>query len=331
VIDAANRFETSIYIPTFEETIVVAKHIQRFPFWLRIPITTDKNLITCHDKADSMKLLEQIGVSIPKTFYPKSERDLEEVRDTAFFPVIIKLRHSHAAKGVQRVNRASELVGAYRDMLNKAIFPPIIQELVEGDTYTVDVLYNHGEEVAYFCRKNIREEVMIGGPATKCISVYEPHLLDETRKLFKFLKWHGVALCEFKYSPGTKKSYMFEINPRYWGTTSFDIDCGVEFPWYHYQIAIGKQPQVFKDYPLGKISLWIIGDMRGFRKRFDRKNLLSHFRQYLKFDVDYFMDLKKDDLRPFLYQAWLFLKSFILSRIRKLSKVRVIVDKGAIG
>jgi predicted ATP-grasp superfamily ATP-dependent carboligase len=326
VIDAANKFETPIYLPVHEETFAIAKHIDLFPSRLTIPITSADNLELCYDKADSMKLLESIGVSTPKTFYPGSEKDLQEVMDIASFPVIIKLRHSNSAKGVQKVNRASELLGAYREMLKKATLPPIVQEFVDGDIYTVDVLYHHGEEVAYFCRKNIREKARAGGAATKCISVYEPHLLNETRKVFSHLKWNGVALCEFKYTPETGKSYLFEINPRYWGTTSFDIDCGVEFPWYQYQIALGQKPQVLKDYPLGKVSLWILGDMIGLVDRFDGwKNLLPHLRQYVKFDVDYYMDLKKDDPRPFLQQAWFYFNKFLATGSRNP------VDEGMLG
>jgi predicted ATP-grasp superfamily ATP-dependent carboligase len=158
------------------------------------------------------------------------------------------------------------------------------------------------------------------------VSVDAPEMLAATRKIFTHLGWHGVASCEFASSPRTGKSYMFEINPRYWGTLPFDIDCGVEFPWYHFLVATGQEIGNLPSYPRGKKSIWILGDLIGFLEHFSSwKKLLPQLKEYMPFDIDYYMDFKKEDPYPFLQQAWYYLEKFIKTGSRNP------IDEGMIG
>jgi predicted ATP-grasp superfamily ATP-dependent carboligase len=237
------------------------------------------------------------------------------------------LRRSNSGKGIRKVYRPEELLEAYHQIMKMATFPPIIQEFIQGeDYYEVDVFYNHGKEVAFFCRKNIRFKSRDGGSASKALSIEAPEMLAATRKIFSHLQWHGVASCEFAFCPRTQTAYLFEINPRYWGTLPFDIDCGVEFPWYHYLVATSQEIGHLPDYPLGKQSIWILGDIIGFLEHFSPSNkLLSQLRDYTPFNVDYYMDFKKEDLRPFLQQAWYYLEKFLKTGSRNP------IDEGMIG
>jgi len=327
VIAAARRFETKVYLPVHEEIFVVAKYKELFPDWLTIPITTLDNLYRCYDKATTMQLCEQLGVPLPKTFYPTSVDEVGALVDNASFPLIIKLRRSNSGKGIKRVWEPNNLIESYEQIMRIASYPPIIQEYIEGESYfEIDVCYNKGKEVASFCRKNIRFKSKDGGSASKALSIEAPEMLAATRKIFEYLGWHGVASCEFVHSSKTGKSYLFEINPRYWGTLPFDIDCGVEFPWYHFLIATDREIGKLPDYPRGKSSIWIIGDLIGFTEHFSSwKNVLSQIKEYLPIDIDYCMDFKKEDPYPFLQQAWYYLEKFLRTGSKNP------IDEGMIG
>lgn len=327
VIKAAERFETGVYIPVHEEILVAAKHANEFPSWMIIPITNYDNLRSLHDKAAAMRLCESMGVSVPKTFFPASLRDLEEIQEIAQFPVIVKLRYSNGGKGVIRVRRRGELLEAYRALLQLASYPPIIQDFIAGNKYfDVDVLYCHGEEIASCCRREIRHKTKDGGSPTLCASDYRPQLVAEVQKVLSHLKWHGVACCEFVYATDTGQSYLYEINPRYWGTLPLDIDCGVEFPYYHYQMATGQTVAKVEGYATGKVSRWILGDMISFIDRWEGiKNAGSHLKEYLATGSDFYMDLKKDDPLPFVQQSLYYLQKFIKTKSRNP------IDEGMIG
>ena len=314
VVQAAERFSAQVFIPVHEEILVVAKYRHLFPEWLAIPITTHENLLTAYDKGKCMALAARLGVNIPKTFYPEGPGDLDQVLEEAQFPVIIKLRHSNSAKGVLRVDEPDRLSSTLGDFNNQfqVRHPPIIQEFIEGTIYTANFLYDNGKEVSHFTRRNIREKSRSGGAATKVVSVEAPLLLEESRKILDQLKWHGVALCEFKYDPDRKKSWLFEINPRYWGTISHDIDCGVAFPYDHYLIATGSQQFSSNNCAVGKSSRWLVGDGIGFLDHWNGWNgALHHMKTYLTFDDDFYMDFKVDDPLPFIVQSWFYMKKFI--------------------
>jgi len=315
VIRAAERLDTDVFIPVHEETFVVAQHIDHFPSWLKIPITTAKNLYLCHDKGDCMRLAEELGVSIPQTIHPKRVDEIYRIAPDLEYPQIIKLRYSNSAKGVFKVNTPNELIARYKQVALNAHYMPIVQKFIGGAIYTADLLYKDGERIAHFCRRNIREKARAGGAASKIESVIEPILVEQSDRILSHLGWNGVALCEFKYDPHTGMSHLFEINPRYWGTTPFDVDCGVEFPWYHYQLAKGRVPMVASQYCNGKVSQWLLGDFIGIIERLgDKDALISHLKGMAKFyDVDYFMDFKIDDPLPFLEQTRYYLSKFVRS------------------
>ena len=62
------------------------------------------------------------------------------------------------------------------------------------------------------------------------------------------------------------------------------------------------------DYALGKRSRWIVGDVISFLKRAAVSDLDPRVvvEQFLDLDDDFFMDLKPDDLKPFVVQALLY-------------------------
>ena len=43
------------------------------------------------------------------------------------------------------------------------------------------------------------------------------------------LKWHGVAMVEFKKKFLTNKLYLMEINPKFWGSHDLAIASGINF------------------------------------------------------------------------------------------------------
>ena len=65
-------------------------------------------------------------------------------------------------------------------------------------------------------------------------------MLDDAERLLTALKWHGVAMVEFKMD-ARGQYWLMEINPRLWGSLALSIDAGVDFPAGLLQIACGQQ------------------------------------------------------------------------------------------
>ena len=72
-------------------------------------------------------------------------------------------------------------------------------------------------------------------------------------------------MVEFRYDRLTRSATLMEVNGRYWGTLGLPIQAGVDFPFYHWQLAHGECPQVPHCYAVGLRCRWTAGYIRRLR------------------------------------------------------------------
>jgi predicted ATP-grasp superfamily ATP-dependent carboligase len=139
----------------------------------------------------------------------------------------------------------------------------LLQDFAEGDGVGIEVLMHHGEPVALFQHRRLKEVPASGGAAAVAIAEPpEPMLVDQALVLLRALEWEGVAMVEFRYDRARHQSSLMEVNGRYWGTLALPIQAGVDFPWYEWQIAHGEKPAVPLNYPVGGRWRWSAGYIR---------------------------------------------------------------------
>ena len=86
-----------------------------------------------------------------------------------------------------------------------------------------------------------------------------------TRKLFKGLRWNGVAMVEFKIDKRDNLPKLMEINPRFWGSLALPIYAGVDYPYLLFQLARGEKVKKVEQYKVGVKARWLLlGDLLWF-------------------------------------------------------------------
>jgi predicted ATP-grasp superfamily ATP-dependent carboligase len=278
----------SVIFPMTEiTTATVLKHRKHFED-LRIPFVEFDVFDAVSDKWRLFQLAQQLGLSIPRTYFISDAKELEDTlpklnrsagfqpancpcrRDagaTLSFPVVLKpYRSSIDSNGrwisasVRYANSARELkvIMGKHEYLQR--HPFLIQEYVSGHAEGIFALYDHGKPVVFFAHRRLRERPPSGGVSVLCESIEaNPEALNMARLLLDHLGWHGVAMVEFKVSPeGTP--YLMEVNGRFWGSLQLAIDAGVDFPWLLYQLATGRTPDKPSDYATGIKCRWLLGD-----------------------------------------------------------------------
>ncbi|MGC2490400.1 MAG: hypothetical protein WA412_17120, partial [Candidatus Sulfotelmatobacter sp.] len=91
-----------------------------------------------------------------------------------------------------------------------------------------------------------------GGVSVTAVAEHpDPLLVESSLALLRALRWEGVAMVEFKVNPNNGSAVLMEVNGRYWGTISLPVSAGVDFPWYHWQVAHGEQPEIPVAYSAG--------------------------------------------------------------------------------
>ena len=159
----------------------------------------------CNDKFETAKLLENIGFNYPTTIIPnKDMSNLKKIK----YPFIIKPRSGSTSKNVSIVKNKNELKKALISCKS-----PVAQEFLEGDEYTCGSIYIDDEVKSVICLKR----KLKNGNTSIAFSDNKKTLNKYIFELTKILKPFGPMNFQLKM---TKKGpYIFEINPRFSGTT----------------------------------------------------------------------------------------------------------------
>ncbi|WP_199741949.1 carbamoyl-phosphate synthase [Corallococcus sp. CA047B] len=200
----------------------------------------------------------EVGLHLPRTWFPQSEADLEQVRREASFPVLLKpttqILHATHRKG-QPVSSPEDLAREYREfardtyapMLVKfdpAVVNPMVQEFhpeaAEG-IYSLSGFVDESGELfeARAAMKVLQRPRKLGVGVCFESAPLRPDLVAGLTRLCQRLGYHGVFEVEFIQ---TKDSYLLiDFNPRFYGQMGFDIARGLPLPLLAYHAATGNR------------------------------------------------------------------------------------------
>lgn len=137
------------------------------------------------------------------------------------FPVIVKPRRGAGSRGVRVVGSQAELdaVHADEDLL--------VQELLPGDEYSVDVLAGlDGRVIAAVPRARLRVD---SGVAVAGVTVHDDELIATATGVAKAIGLTTVANVQLKRDKDGVPA-LLEVNPRFPGAMPLTIAAGVDMP-----------------------------------------------------------------------------------------------------
>jgi len=255
-----------------------------------LPVVTNAQLRAAQRKDTVLKLASTLGIPIPRTWYVDALSQIEDLKNTLPYPVVIKPRVGGGAVGISYPRNADELVHKYRVVHRRFPFP-LIQEKIpsHGAGFGASFLMDENSRVkAAFVHKRLREYPVSGGASTLRESVRHDTLRDMGETLLKALNWFGVAMVEFKIDPRDGTPRLMEINPRFWGSLALAIEAGVNFPYLLLRMARGEKFKPVEQYEIGKRCRWLLpGDLLHFIKNPQRRRLQPPFFKFLDANMAY--------------------------------------------
>jgi protein-tyrosine-phosphatase len=136
----------------------------------------------------------------------------------------------------------------------------LLQEYCPGVGVGIELLMHKGECVAKFQHRRLKEAPATGGVAILAVAEEpDPQLVRSSVELLRALEWEGVAMVEHRVDRETGRSVLMEVNGRFWGSVSFPIAAGVDFPLYYWQLVHGEPPNVPARYSVGMRWRWTPG------------------------------------------------------------------------
>lgn len=213
-----------------------------------LPINTSKVIDTCMDKFRTVEFLREHGFKYPKTYHIKSNEDYSKINS---FPLVLKPSvGSGGSANTYIVQTKEELVFFCKQMLQQ-YSEFIAQEYVgtPDDEFTVGVLSDMDGQIvnsiavhrmirgSLGCRiklPNVSENKALGkdlvissGISQGRIGKYA-EVTSRCEKIALAIESKGPLNIQCRYVDG--EVYLFEINPRYSGTTSFRAMVGLNEP-----------------------------------------------------------------------------------------------------
>lgn len=279
--------------------VAVSRNYEMLSKITKIPIASFDTMSIASNKAESLRLARELGIPIPKIY--KSSSEIEG------YPVVVK--------GIYESGHLC-YVNSPSDLSKMPDLDVLMQEYVPGDGYGFFALYNQGRLVASFMHRRIRMNPPTGGSSTAAVSVYDPLLMELGKKLLDALKWHGVAMVEFKKDNRDGKFKLMEINPKFWGSLDLAIACGVDFPSLAARMAVDGDVESSSDYQRGVKFQWPFPD--------DLMSAIAH----PEFAPSFVLDLLNPRVRKNIVMADI--KPTIIQLVSSLSSCRrILVNRGA--
>jgi len=191
------------------------------------------------NKRTQYMLAENLGVPLPKIFYPADFEQLKEAAERINYPAVIKSSDSVAWRrkfGVKKliyVASHEELFAAYKEVQDLNI-EVMIQEAILGSDarcYKICTYMNReSEPILILTLRKIRNYPCNFGVGSCIESTWVPEVADLGLKFLKGVKYVGVGSIEFKRDERDNQFKMIELNSRLWWQNSLADKCGQNFP-----------------------------------------------------------------------------------------------------
>jgi len=298
IFELVQKRKIEMIIPVSDEALLaLAKEKQNLEKYTILPIGDYQTIIKARDKGITLQIAKEIGLPIPLTYYPKSERDLEDIKK---YPVLIKPRFSCGSRGISLCKNLLELKRKFKKT-SEDYGPLLIQEYIkEGEEIGYYALFGKdSRSLAFTIQKRIRSYPVSGGPSTLRETILYPQIKDLGENILKHLNWQGVAMVEFKIDKRDNIPKLMEVNPRFWGSLALSIAAGVDFPFLLYQLYVeNKIPLTTPQYKTGVRCRWLLpGDILWFLGA--EKSWLD-IKEFFKFSRAHYDIISWDDPKPIL-------------------------------
>jgi predicted ATP-grasp superfamily ATP-dependent carboligase len=270
ILDAVRRFQVTAVFPASDGAMsLIAQQRQKFVEHTQLPIPAADSFESLSNKYSLMQLAVTLGIPVPETVFVPDGRLEGQSKTLLNFPVVVKPGQSIVnangrlrKTGVHYAASEPELARLYAtiDYLRQ---PSLIQHRVEGEGQGVFALMNHGQPVALFAHRRLREKPPSGGVSVLRESIALPQPMTQyALRLLQLVGWHGVAMVEFKVDRRTGVPFLMEVNGRFWGSLQLALDAGLNFPLLLYRMACGDEVNVAAtSYKVGVKSRWLLGDL----------------------------------------------------------------------
>ncbi len=230
--------------------LLVSRHRQSLEQWYHIALPSADVIEMMVDKMAFYEYAQREGFPIPRTLYIHSRAELEIAVNGLTFPCILKPPTSATKKWelnsklkAYKVTNADELFAVYGRCQSWAEML-LLQEWVEGpesNLFSCNCYFDaHSEPLVTFVARKLRQWPPLIGESSLGEECRDDVILNETVRLFRSIKHHGLGYLEMKRDERTGRYFIIEPNiGRPTGRSAIAEAGGVELIYTMYCDVLG--------------------------------------------------------------------------------------------
>lgn len=320
VLRLLRRDPHDVTIPLFDLSAhVVSRYEEELAKYTNVPLPSHRVFMLARDKAHTMRLCQENHLPCPRTFFP-DDQTIEEIRDQADYPLLVKPRIGHGAAGIRRADAPADLAAAY-EQVTAQYGPAIVQEFIpQTETQYKAQLFRDrdGTIRAQVVFNKLRYFPVTGGTSSINCTVRRDDILETSRRLLHVMDWTSYADVDLIQDPRDGTAKVMEINPRVTGSVKIAFEAGIDFADLLVRFALGQPLPSYDNYRVGIYMRYIPLDVLWFIYSPDRFRARPSWFKFWGNDLCYQV-LSMDDPAPFL--------GLVVGGIKKLMSSKVRAEK----
>jgi len=271
VCAAVRRLSGALVLPMTERsTLPLSAHRARLAeAGGQLVLPPHETILRAFDKNETTRLASELGIATPRTALLATRTDVLAFAETATLPAVLKPRSSETANGnAIRTGGAPAYARVRQELIDQAehmidrVGPVLAQEYVEGSGVGYFALMSNGELRCEFAHRRIRDVRPTGsGSSVRESTRPDPRVRDAGLAMLRALRWHGVAMVEFRQRPDGTPVFL-EVNGRFWNSLALAVYAGADFPRLLADMAEHGDVAPSLDYQVGLRCRWLLGDAR---------------------------------------------------------------------
>jgi predicted ATP-grasp superfamily ATP-dependent carboligase len=222
------------------------------------------------DKAFQLRVAQDAGIAVPRTWFPGTWTELNEIGRQTAKRLIIKpspRKMARAAAFKVAVCPSAPALAALLRRLGASPDEVLVQEYVEGDDAQIYVglCYRAGDQRCFLMSaRKLRQTQPGAGVMAVGQAVDAPAVRDLTRSLAEALGLRGVICTEFKLDPTDGRLYFIEWNPRpaYFHSLGWQAGFDLAYIAYCDRVAAERLPPLEQSHAASHYWVNFAGDLQ---------------------------------------------------------------------